>query len=260
VFNFRSDRLSIIGMVHLRALPGAPAFEGDLGVVERLAVADAQALYAGGVDAIIMENFGDAPFTKGKVSAITIAAMTRCALSIRRETSVPLGINVLRNDAIAALEIAHVVGAEFIRVNVLTGARVTDQGVVEGDAYGLTRRRAELGARSIQIWADVDVKHSAPLAERPFDEEVKETVGRGLADVICVSGAGTGSSVNLARLRDAVAASTVPVVLGSGVSVKNVRSFAAAQGAIVGSSLKLQGLDSPVAVEKVRALLAAAVW
>ena len=245
-------------MVHLHALPGAPGFQHSLDDVEQLAAADARALTDGGVDAIMIENFGDAPFTKGRASAVTVAAMTRCALTVRRESTLPIGINVLRNDAMSALDIAHVVGASFIRVNVLIGARVTDQGIIEGDAYRLARRRAELGANEIQVWADVDVKHSAPLAPRPFSEEIEETVGRGHADVICVSGAGTGSAVNPERVRAALRATRAPVVLGSGVTASNVRSFVGVHGAIVGSSLKESGLASPVSIEKVRALVAAA--
>lgn len=249
--------MRIIGMVHLGALPGSPRFGGNFGEVEARGVADALALSAGGADAIMIENFGDAPFSKGRASALTVAALTCCAAAIRRVSDLPIGINVLRNDALSALEIAHVVGASFIRVNVLIGARVTDQGLIEGDAYTLTRRRRELGASKIQIWADVDVKHSAPVAPRPFAEEIEETIGRGLADAICVSGAGTGSAVDPARVRAALEASTAPVLLGSGVTATNVASFQGVHGAIVGSSLKESELHSPVSEAKVRALVSA---
>lgn len=241
-------------MVHLPPLAGAPRFGGSMDEVVAHAIADAEALRDGGVDAIMMENFGDAPFTRGRVEPVTVAAMTRCAAAIVERFDLPLGINVLRNDALTALDIAHAVGASFIRVNVLTGARLTDQGIIEGDAYSLARRRRSLGA-DVAIWADVDVKHSAPLAERPLREEVEETIGRGHADVICVSGSGTGAEVDDERLASVVDASTVPVVLGSGVSVDNVGRYSRADGAIVGSSLKRAGLHSPVSAERVRALM-----
>ena len=245
-------------MVHLAALPGSPCFDGSLAAVEKLACADAQALTDGGVDAIMIENFGDAPFTKGRVDAVTVASMTRCALAIRAETSLPLGINVLRNDAISALAVASAVGASFIRVNVLVGARVTDQGVVEGDAYSLSRARVALGAQAIGVWADVDVKHSAPLSARPFAEEVAETVDRGFADVVIVSGSGTGAAVDPERVAAAAAATRAPVVLGSGVTAANIGRFTSARGAIVGSSLKTAGgVRAPVCAEKVRALMRA---
>ncbi|MFT6399094.1 MAG: membrane complex biogenesis BtpA family protein [Bradymonadia bacterium] len=250
------SRPSIIGMVHLMPLPGSPRFCGALDTVDAFAVRDAIALERGGVDAIMIENFGDAPFTRGRVSGITVAAMTRCALAVRKAVTVPIGINVLRNDVCRALEIAAVVGASFVRVNVLIGSRVTDQGLIEGDAHKVMRRRAELGlSQTVQVWADVDVKHSSPLAPRPFGEEIRETVGRGLADAIVISGAGTGSAVSPSRLKEATAAATAPVLLGSGVTAESIRSYRGIAGAIVGSFLKEDSLDSPVSEAKVAELM-----
>ncbi len=250
---------SIIGMVHLMPLPGSPRFGESLEAVETFAVRDAIALERGGVDAIMIENFGDAPFTRGRVSGITVAAITRCALAVRKAVTIPIGINVLRNDVVRALEIAGVTGASFVRVNVLIGSRVTDQGVIEGDAYAVMRRRAELGLEStVQVMADVDVKHSSPLAPRPLDEEIRETVGRGLADAIVISGAGTGSAVSPNRLAEAVASTDAPILLGSGVNAGSLSSYRGIAGAIVGSSLKKTDLASPVSEAKVAELMKAA--
>jgi membrane complex biogenesis BtpA family protein len=126
----------------------------------------------------MIENFGDIPFFKSAVPASTIAAMTaaiieiRSALSAIRDT--PVGVNVLRNDACAALSIAVATGAKFIRVNVLTSARVTDQGVIEGASADLARLKRMINANDIKVLADIDVKHSAPLAPRPVEEEVAD--------------------------------------------------------------------------------------
>src|SRR5215213_8928538 len=105
----------LTGMVHLGALPGAARFDGKLDAVIERAVSDAQALEAGGVHAIMVENFFDAPFFKAGVPPVTISAMTRAIIAIREEVKIPIGVNVLRNDACAALSIAHVCGAQFIR-------------------------------------------------------------------------------------------------------------------------------------------------
>src|SRR5215218_4452321 len=127
----------VIGMVHLLPLPGSPRFGGNLSDIRDAALRDADALARGGVHGIMMENFGDVPFFPGRVPAAVVAHVTAIAGEIRRAVDIPLGINVLRNDGQSALAVAHAVGASFMRVNVLSGARVTDQGVIEGIAHDL---------------------------------------------------------------------------------------------------------------------------
>src|SRR5438309_896357 len=121
----------IIGMIHLWALPGSPRFGGDLDSVLRAAVADARTLADGGMDGLIVENFFDAPFLKSRVPPVTVAAMTRAMAAVREAVTLPIGVNVLRNDVVAALSIASVCGAAFVRCNVYVGAAVTDQGIIE---------------------------------------------------------------------------------------------------------------------------------
>lgn len=234
-------RPALIGMVHLDALPGAPDFGGDLEAVAKRAAEDARALAGGGVDAIMVENFHDAPFYKEALPAETIAALTRCALAVRAAApAVPLGINALRNDGVGALGVAVAVGARFIRVNVLCGAMVTDQGIIEGCAAELVRRRRALGAE-VAIVADVGVKHASPLGALDLAQAARDTVLRGKADVLVVSGRGTGEPTPRAKL-DTVraAAAGVPVWVGSGVTVEAVDP-AAADGFIVGTALKVDG-------------------
>ena len=245
-------------MLHLPALPGSPLHRDNLNRICELMIADAKALTEGGVDALMMENFGDVPFYPGRVPAHVVAMMTRVALEIRRVSPLPLGINVLRNDGLSALSIAKAVGALFIRVNVLTGARVTDQGLVQGIAHDLMRSRTELDALDIKVLADVDVKHSAALASRPIEDEVEDAVKRGLADAIIVSGAGTGKAVNPEKLAKVAKASAgAPVVLGSGVTPENIRDLMPhAWGFIVGTSLKIAGdVAKPVDVSRVKKLM-----
>ena len=147
----------LLGMLHLPPLPGAPRFDGNLAAVRDTVLRDADALVTGGVHGLIMENFNDTPFYPGAVPPIVVAHMTVIAGEVRRRFDVPLGINVLRNDGRASLAIAHAVGAAFIRINILAGARVTDQGVIEGQAHDLLRERAALGAAvgpaSLPAWA-----------------------------------------------------------------------------------------------------------
>jgi uncharacterized protein len=237
---------AIVGMVHLSALPGAPGYDGNFDAVRTHALADARALEAGGVDAIMVENFGDTPFYPDDVPKHVVASMTRVATELRRAVDLPLGVNVLRNDAEAALSVATAAGAEFVRVNVHTGTRLTDQGIAEGRAHETLRLRDELDS-DVALFADVDVKHSAPLAERPTAELVAEAVERGRADGLVVSGPGTGRPVDADSLesvvsrRDELGVET-PVLVGSGTTPENVSGLLdVADGAIVGTALKADG-------------------
>ncbi|MEJ7733486.1 MAG: BtpA/SgcQ family protein, partial [Polyangiaceae bacterium] len=211
----------LIGVIHLGALPGSPRQAAALGEVAESAARDARALEAAGFDAVVVENFGDAPFFPGAVPPITVAAMTRCALAVRAAApSLALGINVLRNDAEAALAVAVATGAGFVRINVHIGARVTDQGLVEGAAHRTLRSRRELGADAVQLFCDVDVKHSAPLgAGRPIGEEAHDLAERAHADAVLVTGSGTGRAAARADLEAVVAAVRVPVLVASGATV-----------------------------------------
>lgn len=233
---------SLIGVLHLPPLPGSPRFGGSLGAVVDRAAEDARALASAGFEAIILENFGDAPFFPDRVPPVTVAAMTACALAARAAApTLPLGINVLRNDAEAALSVAIAAGAEMIRINVHAGTRVTDQGVVAGRAHETVRLRAALGAAHVRLLCDVDVKHAAPLAARPIDEEAEELAGRGLADAVLVTGAGTGRGVARDHLAAVLAAVDVPVLVASGATEETLADLRGAHGVIVGSALRRSG-------------------
>jgi membrane complex biogenesis BtpA family protein len=247
--------LPVIGMVHLPPLPGSPRGELGLERVRERALRDAEALAAGGVDALMMENFGDAPFWPSSVPAYTVAQMSMIAAALTARFDLPLGINVLRSDGVAAMAVAHASGARFVRVNVLTGARVTDQGIVQGCAHELLRARKLLDATDVKILADVDVKHSAPLAERPLEDEARDAAERGGADGLIVSGNATGAEPELDTARRVRECTNLPLLIGSGVTPGNVETFAGiADALIVGTSLK-PSIGSPIEIERVRALM-----
>jgi uncharacterized protein len=232
----------IIGVVHLLPLPTSPRWGGSLKAVIDRAEQEALALASGGVDGLMIENFFDAPFTKGTVDPAVISAMTLVVKKIIGLVNIPVGINVLRNDAQSGLAIAACTGAQFIRVNVLTGVMATDQGLIEGCAYELLRYRRELGC-DVKILADVLVKHARPLGTPNLTTAVRDTIERGLADAVILSGWATGSPPTLEDLELATAAANgTPVLIGSGADWENISTLiTAADGAIVSSSLKRQG-------------------
>jgi membrane complex biogenesis BtpA family protein len=257
-FAKRFSRNAVIGMVHVRALPGAPRFGGSMDAVIESALRDARALREGGCDAMAFENFGDRPFFKERVPAETIAGLTRVIAEVAAEVTLPFGVNVLRNDAASAIAIAAATGAAFIRVNIHTGAMLTDQGIIEGRAAETLRKRAAL-CPEVLIFADHMVKHATPITPTDEVQAAKDLRHRGFADGIIISGSETGAEADhasFARVREAL--SDAPILIGSGLTAKNAASFAAADGAIVGTSIKIDGrLDAPVDPDRVARLVAA---
>lgn len=240
--------LPIIGVVHLLPLPTSPRWGGSLKAVIARAEQEATALASGGVDGIIVENFFDAPFVKDRVDPAVVSAMSLVVQRLMNLVTLPIGINVLRNDAQSALAIATCVRAQFIRVNVLTGIMATDQGLIEGQAHHLLRYRRELGS-DVKILADVLVKHARPLDSPNLTTAVQDTIERGLADGVILSGWATGSPPNVEDLELAMAAANgTPVFIGSGANWENISTLIqAADGVIVSSSLKRYGRrDQPI--------------
>jgi membrane complex biogenesis BtpA family protein len=233
----------IIGVVHLLPLPTSARWGGSLKAVIERAEQEATALAAGGIDGIIVENFFDAPFTKDQVNPAVISAMTLIVDRLMNLVVVPVGLNLLRNDAKGALAIASCVNAQFIRVNVLNGIMATDQGLIEGNAHEILRFRRELGS-DIAIFADVLVKHARPLGTPNLTTAVQDTIERSLADAVILSGWATGSPPTLEDLELATAAAKgTPVLIGSGANWDNIgQLMQAADGAIVASSLKRRGI------------------
>lgn len=247
----------MIGVVHLKPLPGSPRWAGSMDEVCAAAVADAQAFAEGGADALMIENFGDLPFTRDAVPAETVAGMAVAAQAVRSAgVSLPTGFNVLRNDVSSGLGLAAAAGGDFVRVNVHTGAVEADQGIIQGEAFHTMRKRAALCPK-VEVWADVLVKHAVPIGDLGLAEAAKDTFHRGLADALIVSGVATGAKTSVEDLRTVKGAvPEAPLLVGSGASVENAAELLAfADGLIVASSLKVDGvLGNPVDVARVAEL------
>jgi len=249
----------MIGVVHLLPLPGSAGWQGSLAAVVERAIQEATALASGGADALIVENFFDVPFPKDRVDPAVVSAVSLVVERLRHLVPLPIGINLLRNDAHSALAVAACAGAQFIRVNVLTGVMATDQGLIEGQAHSLMRYRRELGC-DVKVFADVLVKHAVPLGTPNLTTAVQETLHRGLADGVIVSGWATGSPPPQEELALAkAAAGQAPVLIGSGASVDNIGDLMqVADGVIVSSSLKRRGLiEQPIDPSRVRQFVGA---
>ncbi len=251
----------IFGMVHLWPLPGSPGYRGHgMRPILEHARRDAEALLTGGVDGLIVENMWDLPYYVGsdvQIEAVTAQAVA--AKTIADIAGVPVGANVIHNGWPAELAIAVAAGLDFIRVCILTGARLWDTGELNpGCAADLLRRRKELGAEHVKLFADVDKKHSLPFPGLDLETHIEWTEFY-RADALIISGRMTGNAPPLDKVRRAKAIATRPVLMGSGTTDENIAEFLRyADGAIVGSSLKVDGVaENPVDPARVRRYMAA---
>ena len=224
------------------------------------ALADAEAYVTGGVHGLIIENHGDIPFLKpGDIGPETAAHLAVITDRVRRACAVPLGINVLANAAIPALAVARAGGASFIRVNQWANAYVANEGIIEGEAAKALRYRAALQAHEIKIFADVHVKHGAHaiVADRPIGELTRD-VEFFHADAVIATGQRTGDSATMVEIDTIRAATSLPLLVGSGVTKANIAAILArTDGVIVASSLKRDGVWwNPVELQRVKALMA----
>lgn len=255
---FRSEK-PILGVVHVQALPGSPNYCGNLERIGERAVADAIAYAEGGAHAIILENFHDYPFYPETTEPETVSSMTWIGTRVAEAVDLPLGVQVLRNSWKSSLAIAYVLGARFIRLNILTDAMVADQGLIQGAAHLALRYRKYLGAESVRIFSDLYSKHAAPLARRPAAVVARDMVHRGMADAVIVSGEESSdppTEAQLLEVREALP--DTPIIIGSGMTPSRVPLLKAADGTIFGYGAH-QNLDfnAPIDADSVRQMSAA---
>ncbi len=252
---FRKKGKVIIGMVHLKPLPGSPLWEDNLEKVIELAIRDAKALQDGGVDGIIIENFWDRPYRPRVTEPETIVAFTVVAKEVMKNVSIPVGLNVLRNSAVEAAAIAYVLGAKYIRVNAYVEPIVSDSGIIQPAAPELLRYMKKLDME-LGILVDIFVKHATSMRRESIDELVLDAFDRGLASAVIITGRKTGMPPAMEDLRSAYELGAGPILLGSGLNVKNIELLEYVDGAIVGTYFKKNGkIDQPVDRERVRALI-----
>lgn len=253
-------RWPLIGDIHLPPLPGTPRYRGaTMGEIVERALEDAQAYAGGGMDGIIIENHGDIPFLKpGEIGPEIVAAMTAVACAVARAVSMPIGINLLANDAVGALAIAKACGARFVRVNQWVNAYVSNEGFIEGESARALRFRRRIDAEDVAIFADVHVKHGshAIVADRPVREQASDVEFYD-ADVAIATGNRTGDAIPGEEISAIRSGTSLPVIGGSGMTLANVEEILPLlDGAIIGSSLKHEGVWwNPVERDRVTGLV-----
>ena len=234
---------ALIGMLHVGALPGTPSARHSIETLIERALAEARVYRDAGFTALAIENTHDRPYLKGRAGPEITAAMTALAREVKRETGLPLGIQVLAAANREALAVAHASGADFVRVEGFVFAHVADEGVIESCAGDLLRYRRTLDAEGVLIFADIKKKHSAHAITA--DVSLVDTAKAAeffLGDGVIVTGASTGVPASADEVRDVARAVALPVLVGSGITAANLGRFSTAHGFIVGSSVKQDGI------------------
>jgi uncharacterized protein len=252
-FNNLFKEKPLIACIHLMSLPGSPQYKGSMDDIVDTALKEAEIFSKYGCHGLLIENFRDYPFVPDNLAKETVASLAVVTREIVRNFNLPVGVNALRNDAYAAMAVATAAKAQFIRVNIHIGAAISDQGIIQGKAHETLRLRANLKS-DVLIFADVAVKHAVPVASRSLDLEVKDIEERGLADAIIVTGDRTGGEADITNLNIVKQNTSLPVLIGSGLTAENMDKFyAGIDGMIVGSYFKKDGkADHFVEEEKVR--------
>jgi len=233
----------IIGMIHMPPLPGAPDNAMSMKELTEFALSEADKLQGAGLDACIVENVGDTPLFKENLPPYSVASMAVITKAVIGHTKMKVGVNMLRNACEEALSVAHVCGAQFIRCNVLIGAYATDQGIIEGCAARVARLKKALGS-SVLVFGDVHVKHAYPIFNVEIEYAAQDLAERGGADAVIVSGARSPVPPSYERVKKVRDAIRKPVLIGSGISLSNVKEFyRRSDGVIIGEpDFKVKGV------------------
>jgi membrane complex biogenesis BtpA family protein len=248
----------VIGVIHVGALPGAPASTLPVSEIIAQAIREAAIYRDCGVDGVIIENMHDTPYLRGSVGPEIVAAMAVVGHAVKTESRLPTGIQILAGANIEAMAVAHAANLDFIRAEAYAFAHVADEGVIQSSAAALLRYRKMIGADRVQVWADVKKKHSSHAITADVSlGATAEAVEFMRADAVIVTGSVTGEAPKIADALEAKAHCRAPVLLGSGVDADNIVDFyQAADGFIIGSYFKVDGRwANPVDAERVRRLM-----
>lgn len=246
-----------VGCLHLLPLPGSAGWAGNMPEIIDICLKEAGQYLDNGADALLIENTHDTPYLRQEAEPGTIAAMASVATFLRKAyPEIPIGIQLLAAGDMAALDIAIVCDLDFIRAEGFAYAHIADEGIIQGNAARLLRRRAHLQANKVRIFTDIKKKHSAHAITADVDLlEMAKGVLFCKADGLIVTGNTTGEPPDAASL-EAVSGLDTLLAVGSGVTPENIRQFAQyADYLIVGSACKSEGdWRNSVVSDRVKAL------
>ena len=234
---------SIIGMVHVQALPGTPNSQYSIEEICEIAVKEAKIYADAELDAIMLENMHDVPYLKGGVGPEITASMAVVAKAVREAVELPLGIQILAGANKEALAVAKAANFQFIRAEGFVFGHLADEGYIESCAGELLRYRKAIGAEEIKIFTDIKKKHSSHAITADVDiDETAKTAEFFLSNGLIVTGSSTGKAVYLHELKSLKDKVKLPVLIGSGITTDNLSEYwPYATGFIIGSHFKEDG-------------------
>lgn len=237
------DCKPIIGVIHVGALPGTPASEKSVAELAEQARAEARLYRSCGVDGVIIENMHDVPYLRGEAGPEIVAAMAVLGQTVKNESNLPVGLQILAGANLEAMAVAHAAGLDFIRAEGYVFAHIADEGWIESSAAKLLRYRKQIGASNVRVWTDIKKKHSSHAVTTDISlGETAEAAEFMRSDAIIVTGSTTGRPPQLSDVLEVKAHCHLPVILGSGIDVHNLTDFyAAADGFIIGTYFKRDG-------------------
>ncbi|XP_043998904.1 uncharacterized protein F13E9.13, mitochondrial isoform X1 [Gambusia affinis] len=239
---FGSLKSVVIGMIHVKALPGTPLCCLNMLQIVKEACREAEVYLEAGIDGLIIENMHDVPYSFN-VGPEVCACMTAVCSAVRHVCpTLPLGVQILSSANQQALAVALASGLDFIRAEGFVFSHVADEGLLNACAGDLLRYRKQIGADGVQIFTDIKKKHSSHALTA--DVTIKETARAAeffLSDGVIITGAATGDQADPCELTDVFQSVKIPVLIGSGVTYDNVDNFLDASGMIIGSHFKLGG-------------------
>ncbi|MBI9072181.1 MAG: BtpA/SgcQ family protein [Melioribacteraceae bacterium] len=230
----------IIGMIHIQALPGTPKYNGSVKDIVSSAVKEALAYQECGIDALAIENMHDVPYLKKSAGHEISTLMSIIGYEIKNKTNLPTGMQILAGANIQSLAASHSAGLDFIRTEGFVFSHIADEGTFDSDAGELLRYQKQIGAGNIKIFTDIKKKHSSHSITN--DTDIIETAHAAeffLSDGVIITGSSTGKEADLSEIKNVKVTSKIPVLVGSGVNLDNLKNyFTAADALIIGSYFK----------------------
>ena len=256
------NKKAVIGMIHLQALPGTPKYAGSIDHIIQKALDEAHIYRQAGIDALMIENMHDVPYTKNDVGHEISSLAAVIGYLIKQETGLPLGIQILAGANKAALAAALSAGADFIRAEGFVFGHLADEGYIDSQAAELLRYRKHIGAEHIAIFTDIKKKHSSHALTADLNiTEMAHAAEFFLSDGLIITGMHTGDTADIDELKKVKNATDLPVLVGSGVNLDNITDYlAVADALIIGSYFKKDGFwTKDVDAKRVEALMQKAV-
>jgi hypothetical protein len=233
----------VIGMIHVDALPGTPKYGGSVKSIIDKAIKEALIYKDSGIDVIAIENMHDVPYLKRNAGHEISSLMSVIGYEVKNKSGLMCGIQILAGANTEALAAAHSAGLDFIRVEGFVFAHIADEGIIESDAGKLLRYRKLIGAENILIFTDIKKKHSSHSITN--DVSITETAKAAeffLSDGVVLTGKSTGEEANADELKSVRETTSLPVIIGSGITAGNIEKYYnLADAFIIGTYFKKDG-------------------